>query len=498
MTGNANIAKSTQRGWFAHLRQIPQYYFAIDGGSGAHLLTALTESHPYVRQVATPRHADLLLVIEPLGQKLSTAVVELARALPRPAQILIVGEREIGYENTPGNEYIRLEDLFPGVPRVTPISVESVLEAILDPEQSTALTIKGPPVVDETTIQLPQKQEQEMATELVVLSLGPVQPFTAGPLRLLLICDGEQVLSAQVEAGYAYRGIARAMTQVVWQQAIHVARRLDPLAPLVAQLAYVTAIEHLQGWQAPQQMGKLREAAVALERVENVLWWLVRFANALADAALASRSYRLATRFVDCMSHCWRQTPSTWILPQYTVSTPVLAGNTAVMAHLRQIADEVETLKRHLERNRLFALRTRGIGVLAKERLEAAGVSGPVFYASQHGVGDIHGRLVARLDAAMTDLREAIEILAAGESAPARAAHWIVPAGMVHVTVIGPRGDLGLHLESSGGQKPVHVEWLRPSAALLPLLPEMLADQKLADAEAFVASLDLAMVEADG
>lgn len=498
MTGNANIATSAQRGWFAQLRQMPQHYFAIDGGSGAHLLAALTERHPYVRQVATPRHADLLLVFEPLGQKLFTTVVELAQALPRPAHALIVGEREIEHENTPGTEYVRLEDLFPGVPRITPISVESVLEAILDPEQSTALTINGPPVVDETTIQLPQKQEQEMATELVVLSLGPIQPFTAGPLRLLLICDGEQVLSAQVEAGYAYRGIARAMTRVVWQQAIHVARRLDPLAPLVAQLAYVIAIEQLQDWQPPQQMAKLREAAVALERVENVLWWLVRFANALADPAFSSRSYRLATRFADHLSHCWRQTPSTWILPQYTVSTPVVAGNTAVMAHLRQIADEVETLKSHLERSRLFALRTRRIGALSTEHLEAAGVSGPVLHASQHGVGDIQGRLVARLDAAMTDLREAVEILAAGESAPARATHWDVPSGVAHVTVMGPRGDLGLHLESSGGQKPVHVEWLRPSAALLPLLPEMLAGVTLADAEALVASLDLAMAEADG
>ena len=41
------------------------------------------------------------------------------------------------------------------------------------------------------------------------------------------------------------------------------------------------------------------------------------------------------------------------------------------------------------------------------------------------------------------------------------------------------------------------VEWLRPSAALLPLLPEMLAGETLADAEALVASLDLAMAEAD-
>jgi NADH-quinone oxidoreductase subunit D len=480
------------------LRQTPCRYFVIDGGSGAHVLAALLERHPYARQVASPRHANLLLVIEPTSQKLSAAIVELARSLPRPARALIVGEPEAGYDSASETDRFRLEDLLPGARRIIPTSVASVLEAILNPAKSTELAVIDQPGVDETTIQLPQKQEQELATELVVLSLGPVQPFTAGPLRLLLICDGEQVFSARVEAGYAYRGIAQSMTRLDWQHALHSARRLDPLAPVAAQLAYVNAIEQLQRWQSPPQTLNLREAAVALERVENVLWWLVRFANVLDDPALTTRSYRLATRFADHLSYFFRQAPSTWILPQYTVSTPVIAGNTATITHLGQLAGEVEALKRHLERSRLFALRARGIGVLKIESLVAAGVSGPVLQASQHGAGDIQSRLVERLEAAIRDLHSAVETLAAGASAPVRAANWEVPAGMAHVTVRGPRGDIGLHLESSGAAKPAGVEWLRPSAALLPLLPEMLQGQKLADVEALVASLDLAMAEADG
>jgi len=51
---------------------------------------------------------------------------------------------------------------------------------------------------------------------------------------------------------------------------------------------------------------------------------------------------------------------------------------------------------------------------------------------------------------------------------------------------------------SEGEEQPAHVEWQRPSAALLPLLPETVAGQKLADAEIIIASLDLAMAEADG
>ncbi len=440
------------------MRQMTHHYFAIDGGSGAHLLEALSGRYPYIQQVASPRHADLLLVVEPINRKLAPAVGELARALPRPARILTVGEPGAERDHFPGNDIVRVEELFPGSHRVALTSVESVFEAMLRSEQWPTTEKIEQPTVEEATIQLPSKQEQQMATELVVLSLGPVQPFTAGPL----------------------------------------ARRLDPLAPLASQLAYVRAIEQLQGWQPASQVARLREAALAIERAQNVLWWLVRFARILADAALTGRANQLASRLAGDIAQSWRQAPFTWVLPQLQVPFATVAGNTEAMARRQKIATEVEALRRDIERNRLFALRTRGIGVLATERLKEAGVSGPDLAGSADGAGDVQSRVLARLDAATIDLRQAGEVLAAGESAPTRAASWDAPAGEARVTVRGPRGDIGLRLVSEGEEQLAHVEWQRPSAALLPLLPETVAGQKLADAEIIIASLDLAMAEADG
>ncbi len=474
------------------------HYFAIDGGSGAHLLAALSVRHPEIKQVASPRHANLLLVVEPINRKLAPAVVELARAMPRPARVLIVGEPEDEHDHFPGNDIVHVEELFASSQRITLTPVESVFEAILHSEQLLELEKIEKPGVEEATIQLPSKQEQEIATELAVLSLGPVQPFTAGPLRLLLICDGEQVLSAQVEAGYASRGIGRAMTRVDWPQALHLARRFDPLAPIASQLAYVRAVEQLQRWQPVSQVAKLREATVAIERAQNALWWLVRFARILADAGLTSRAYQLGSRLAGDITQSWRQTPFTWVLPQQQVPFSAVARSSEVAVRLQKIATEVEALRRDIERNRLFALRTRGIGVLATERLKEAGASGPNLQGSEEGAGDVQSRVLARLDAATHDLRQASETLMAGESAPTHAASWDVPPGEAHVTVRGPRGDIGLHLVSEGEEQPAHVEWQGPSAALLSMLAEIVAGQKLTDAEIIIASLDLAMAEADG
>jgi hypothetical protein len=218
LIGNVNAATRPRRGWFRQIRLVPRHFFTIDGGSGAPLLAALAVLHPSVKQVASPRHANMLIIVEPITQKLAPAVVELAKALPRPAGVLIVGEAEAGYGFFPGSERVRVEGFLPGAQRIAATSTEAVLDAVLQQRAWQEQPATNLPGIDEETIQLPSKHEQEMATELAVLSLGPVQPFTAGPLRLLLVCDGEQVLTAQVEAGYAHRGLSSAMTQVDWNE----------------------------------------------------------------------------------------------------------------------------------------------------------------------------------------------------------------------------------------------------------------------------------------
>ena len=497
MTGSVKSQPRGRSGWFASFTRGFHSYVAIDGGSGAHLLAALAGYDPSLQQAASPRHANVLLLIEPITQKLLPAVQEVAAALARPFQVVIIGEaEEVPLETKDAS--VTLEALFPQARRITQASPEAILAVVAQPSQAEKTEAFEQPQTDATTIQLPQKQELELATELAVLSLGPIQPFTAGPLRLLLICDGEQVFSAQVEAGYAHRSIEQRMLQSDWSRGLVLARLLDPLSPLVGQLAYVRAIEQLQQWQAPATGEKLRHAALALERAYNLLWWSVRFVGLLDDAPLLQRLYQLAQTLTEQLSALWQQSPAAWVLPQYQVSFSALGGSIAAVSQLRRVEENIEVLTRSLERNRFLALRTRDIGLLAAERLIEAGVSGPVLVASEQGAGDVRSRFVTRLHFAHEAIHEAVETLNNSELVAAHAVQWDVPRGEAEVTVSGPRGSIGLHLISDGGKQPAHVMWQRPSAALLPLLPELLKGQKLADAEVIVASLDLAMAEADG
>jgi hypothetical protein len=263
-------AAAWANGWLARLASYERRYLAVDGGGGARLLARLPALRKRLRPVSSPRHAEVLLACEPISRRLSPSLIELYRAMPRPRRAVAVGEP--GPEHFPRADLVRLEDFLPNVERISadmssPAEVEQRLLTLplqLDESPSE-------PRLEPMTIPLPGKQEREIATEFVVLSLGPVQPFTAGPLRLLLTCDGEQIVSAHIEAGYATRDMAGAMTQAAGMEIAGLASALDPLAPVAGRLAYVTALEQLQHWEPEPTLRQQREAALALERAQNHL-----------------------------------------------------------------------------------------------------------------------------------------------------------------------------------------------------------------------------------
>lgn len=474
------------------LRARPQLrYLAVDGGSGAHLLEALADTDPRLERAASPRHANLLVVTEPVNQKLAPALVEVARALPRPRHGIVIGDEPA---SAPGDgALVRAEELLPGIRRLPAGTAQAVAAAMRIAFTESEIGVPPESGLEPETIALPGRRELEIATEPIVFSLGPIQPFTAGPLRLLLVCDGEQVRTARVDAGYAHRRLACRMMRTSHVEAARLAESLDPLAPLAGRLTYVRAVERLQRWEAPDALTAAREATLGLERAHNHLWWLARFLRVVALGPLVARAAELAQQVAAVMRDWPGATPG-WLVPG--AAPPALPGDAA--ARLGHVVLAVVRLHEQLRGNRLLGLRTNGIGVVAFAQVARAGVTGPARSASDGRPGDVRTRLLTRLELATADLERAAHAAARGAVGTNDAIRWSAPAGEAEAEVEGPRGRIGLRLVSDGGDGPSRVAWRRPSAALLDLLPDALPGQKLADVELFVASLDLSMAEADG
>lgn len=488
------------RGLLDRLAALERPYFAIDGGSGAALLAQLPTVDDRLRPAKSPRHADLLVVVEPVTERLLDAVLECYRSLAHPRRVVVAGAcgADRYGKDAP---LVRLEDHLPVAFRVEGAGAAESVGAAADALARAMRGGRGGRTVhveiperapEEILIPLRSSAEQEIATEDVVLSVGPVQSATAGPLRLLLLMDGEQIVRVEVRSGYAAREIERLAVTLPWAENASLAAALDPLAPISGRVAYLQALESLHGIVPPPRAQHLREIALGIERATSHLFWFARFTGLLAYGSLTAEARRLAVR-VAAMAALpaaivpggWRREADPW------------AGGTRVP---EERAEEVRRFAHTVRSDRLFGLRTRGIGRLAADRAREVGASGPVLRASERAEGDARARALARLEAAAEDLEQAAALLARLPTG-AESARWPgspPPVGAAESQVAGPRGTLTLQLESDARERPAGVHWARPSAVHLGLIPELVLGCTLNDALTAVASLDLCMAEADG
>src|SRR4030066_414663 len=108
----------------------------------------------------------------------------------------------------------------------------------------------------------------------MTLNMGPQHPSTHGVLRLVLDLDGEVVVGCTPHIGYLHTGIEKGLESKRYQQGIPLTDRMDYLAPLSNNLAYVLAIEKALGIVAPDRAQVIRVLLTELTRIKSHLVWL--------------------------------------------------------------------------------------------------------------------------------------------------------------------------------------------------------------------------------
>ena len=85
----------------------------------------------------------------------------------------------------------------------------------------------------------------------MVINLGPQHPATHGVLRLALELEGERVVSAHPDIGYLHSGFEKTGENKRYEKFIPYTDRMDYLAGMNNNLAYVLTVEKLLGIEAP-------------------------------------------------------------------------------------------------------------------------------------------------------------------------------------------------------------------------------------------------------
>jgi len=387
-------------------------------------------------------------------------------------------------------------------------------------------------------------------TEKMSLSMGPSHPSTHGVLRLQMELDGEIVTKADPVVGHLHRGDEKIAENMTYNQFVPYTDRLDYIAPLANNMAYVIAVEKLCKLEMPPRCQAIRVLTAELARISSHLLGIGALAIDVGAWTVflytfteREKLYRLfeeltGARFTTSYTRIgglMRDVPGGWI--------------ERVGAFCDQFLPILEESLDLITRNKIFTDRTQGIGVITREDAIAYGLTGPNLRASGvpldlrkdkpysgyekyefdipvGTVGDSYDRYLIRAEEIRQSVRIVRQIVSnfPGGAWYAEDARRIfaprkdkiltsmeeliqnfmlvtegpqVPAGEVYFEAENPKGALGFFIVSKGGGVPWRLKIRAPSFCNLSILPKVCVGAMVSDVVAILGSLDFVMGECD-
>ena len=362
-----------------------------------------------------------------------------------------------------------------------------------------------------------------MATQDMVLNIGPQHPATHGVLRLRLTLDGERIVECEPIVGYMHRGVEKLFEVRDYRQIIVLANRHDWLSAFSSELGVVLAVERMLGMEVPVRAVWTRTLLAELNRVLNHLMFMGSYPielGAITPIFYAFRERETLQQVMEELSggrmHYMfnrvgglkEDMPAGWLNR---------AGQAvdAVRSRLPQIEDLIFG-------NEIFQARTQNVGVLSRELIDSYGVSGPISRASgvdfdlrrdepylaydelvADGVmqvvtrpeGDCYARFGMLLDQAQVSLdiaKACIDRLRSMESGPINVRLPKIlkaPEGATYAWTENPLGINGYYLVSRGDKTPWRMKLRSASFNNIAVLPELLKGCVVADMVAILGSM---------
>ncbi len=367
----------------------------------------------------------------------------------------------------------------------------------------------------------------ELATQDMVLNIGPQHPSTHGVLRLRLRLDGERVIEAEPVIGYMHRGAEKMFEVRDYRQILVLANRHDWLSAFANELGVVLAAERMLGMAVPERAVWGRTLLAELNRVLNHLMFI--------------GSYPLEVGAITPIFHAFRERETLQAVMEEVsggrihymfnrvggLKEDLPAGWTTrarqAVAAVRSRLPAIEDL---VVGNEIFRARTRGVGVLSPELVHAYGVSGPIARASgvdfdlrrdfpylAYGALDVPvvtrtaGDCLARFECLVEQVRVSLDLADAcldrlGELPPGPINTRLpkvlkVPEGHTYAATENPLGINGYYLVSRGDKTPWRLKLRTASFNNVQVLSELLPGTLLADMIAILGSMFFVVGDVD-
>jgi NADH-quinone oxidoreductase subunit D len=225
------------------------------------------------------------------------------------------------------------------------------------------------------------KAPPEGVHERVIVNMGPQHPSTHGVLRLVLELDGETVTDARCAIGYLHTGIEKNLEYRTWTQGVAFVTRMDYVASLANEGAYVLGVEKLLGItdQIPVRANLIRVIALELARLSSHMVAIGTAGMELGHTTAMTNMFRERERVLEMIEMLsGLRFNNSYLRPGGVIQDIPEGGEGQLRELVRYLNKMLVGLHDLLEGNGVFMARCVGVGYLDLTGCIALGVTGPI------------------------------------------------------------------------------------------------------------------------
>lgn len=373
-------------------------------------------------------------------------------------------------------------------------------------------------------------KDESLDTELLTVNMGPQHPATHGVLRVEIKTDSEIVAEAIPHIGYLHRCMEKHAESIDYRGVTPFIDRLDYLASMGQELTYVMAVEKMLGTEVPRRAGLIRMLVCEMQRIASHLMAFGTYAldlGAFTPFLYAFDEREKILRFFEEISGARLLYNYIWVGGVWNDVTDEQV--LFIKDFLNGFEKELVKYDELVSGNKIFRDRTIGVGTLTLEDALSFGATGPVLRGSGYAwdlrkvnpylyydevdfdipigtgerdseVGDCYNRYMVRMHE-MTEsvriIRQVLELLEPGPIIGKSPKVIKLPKGEIYMKTECARGELGVHLVSSGEKTPYRCKIKSPCFTHTSILPHLAPGQMVADFVATIGSIDIVLGEVD-